>query len=352
MQLFLEPLDVWLFRDGRPFDAGSDHRAQSLFPPYPSVVQGAIRSHQLVLRGVDLGDPVAIAAAVGTADNVGPLRLRGPFVARREGDRIVRYLPQPADAVSLDAERPRLRRATSPRAPDGRLLTSAPTPCLLGLDDASAKGRSDVWLSEENLASYLRGDTVAGVPATELFVRESRFGIGLDAGTRTAQEGALYEAEFIRPLAGVGLLIEAEGYEGWPARGAMRIGGEGRAAAFAQVDAPPWPAAPNPLPRRFTLYFATPACFEGGWQPAGGDWSRVFVGDVRLVAAAVGRYESIGGYDWAARGHKPALRHVPAGSVYHFETDGEARLRADLAQGAVTDRGAAIGFGQTVIGGW
>ncbi|HXG18262.1 MAG TPA: type III-B CRISPR module-associated Cmr3 family protein, partial [Methylomirabilota bacterium] len=44
MYLFLEAIDVWLFRDGRPFDARSDHRAESLFPPYPSVMQGAIRS--------------------------------------------------------------------------------------------------------------------------------------------------------------------------------------------------------------------------------------------------------------------------------------------------------------------
>jgi CRISPR-associated protein Cmr3 len=65
MQLFLEALDVWLFRDGRPFDAGSDHRARSLFPPYPTVIQGVIRSHQVVVTGADPRDPAAIRAAVG-----------------------------------------------------------------------------------------------------------------------------------------------------------------------------------------------------------------------------------------------------------------------------------------------
>jgi len=52
--LFFEAVDVWLFRDGRPFTAGSDHVAHSVFPPYPSVMQGAIRSNQLVLLNVDL----------------------------------------------------------------------------------------------------------------------------------------------------------------------------------------------------------------------------------------------------------------------------------------------------------
>ncbi|MCS6846435.1 MAG: type III-B CRISPR module-associated Cmr3 family protein, partial [Anaerolineae bacterium] len=69
MALFLSPVDVWLFRDGRPFDAGDDHYARSLFPPYPSVIQGAIRSHHLVVKGVDLRDKRAIEEAVGSGEN-------------------------------------------------------------------------------------------------------------------------------------------------------------------------------------------------------------------------------------------------------------------------------------------
>lgn len=51
MRLFIRPVDVWLFRDGKPFDAASDHRARSLFPPYPSTMQGVIRSKALVHLG-------------------------------------------------------------------------------------------------------------------------------------------------------------------------------------------------------------------------------------------------------------------------------------------------------------
>lgn len=46
--LFMQAEDVLLFRDGRPFNAGSDHEARSLFPPPPSVIQGVLRSHYLV----------------------------------------------------------------------------------------------------------------------------------------------------------------------------------------------------------------------------------------------------------------------------------------------------------------
>ncbi|MBL8152360.1 MAG: CRISPR-associated protein Cmr3, partial [Blastocatellia bacterium] len=40
MNLFIEPSDVWLFRDARPFAAGEQSRATSLFPPTPRTIQG------------------------------------------------------------------------------------------------------------------------------------------------------------------------------------------------------------------------------------------------------------------------------------------------------------------------
>lgn len=358
MWLFLEALDVWLFRDGRPFDARSDHRAQSLFPPYPTVIQGAIRSHHLVVKGVGLQNQSKIREEVGTTDDVKGLRLRGPFLARREAGRIVRYFPQPADAVSV-AEQPRtIKPASAPKPPGGSVLTSCPTSYLLGLEDEPAKGEGGLWLREDNLRSYLRGGAVTGVPESELFIRENRLGIGRNDDRRTSEEGLLYEVEFIRPQTDVGLLVGVKGYESWPKDGLLRIGGEGRAARFGQVEVGAWPEPLCPLPIRFKLYFATPAYFDGGWQPKNGAWGRFFSGNVTLVAAAVGRYESVGGYDWARNNHKPARRYVPAGSVYYFESDGNARLQPDLEQDAVTDcptgngYEAKIGFGQVMIEEW
>ncbi|MBK9095196.1 MAG: CRISPR-associated protein Cmr3, partial [Anaerolineae bacterium] len=82
-------------------------------------------------------------------------------------------------------------------------------------------------------------------------------------------------------------------------------------------------------------------------------WEPVFQGQVSLQATAIHRYESVGGFDWAAPAaeagaHRPARRFVPAGSVYLFSSDGQA-LRPDLIQNANTDRGAEIGLGQAVI---
>jgi CRISPR-associated protein Cmr3 len=382
MHLFLEAIDVWLFRDGRPFDARSDHRAQSLFPPYPSVIQGAIRSHHLVVKNVDLQDPKQIESTVGTIDNYRDLLLRGPFLARKENGQIARYLPVPAHAIPTEDG----YIALTPEAPPQTVKTSAPTPMLLWPKSEPQKKEAGQWLCEDLVYSLLARPQTAQHMQVEsdktFFERESRMGIALNE-RRTTEEGALYEVEFIRPYKDVGLLLEVEGYDGWPSHGVMRIGGEGRAARFEQVSSlpipspsmgegkgegakkdsqstsscvSPWPTPPDPLPQRFLIYFATPTYFSQGWQPE--TWEKFFTSKVTLQATALNRFQSLGGFDWAKNprdptAHKPARRYVPAGAVYFFTTEGQARLKPDLApQNAITDLGAEIGFGQVLIERW
>jgi CRISPR type III-B/RAMP module-associated protein Cmr3 len=56
MQIVIRPMDVWLFRDGKPFMAGEDHAAETLFPPSPFTLQGAIRTKVLADKGVNLAE--------------------------------------------------------------------------------------------------------------------------------------------------------------------------------------------------------------------------------------------------------------------------------------------------------
>lgn len=354
IQLFLEPIDVWLFRNGKPFDALSDHRAASLFPPYPSVMQGTIRSHHLVVKGADLRDQQAIRAAVGTAEDFGDLRMRGPFIAKKDkqGGKIIRYFPVPTDVVPDEkANSYRLLRPT-PREAMAHVLTSAPADLSMLLwppeNGEASKGDFGHWMTEEELLRCLRGEIASAVRSDTLFVRENRFGIGRRDDTRTTEEGALYEVEFIRPCKDVGLWVQVEGYNGWPHSGMLRIGGEGRGAYFTKVATPlVWPPVPDPLPPRFKVYFASPTYFRDGWKPKGG-WGQFFDGAATLQSVALNRYESIGGFDWAANDQKPARRYVPAGSVYYFLHDGGTRLKQD----AITEHGAEIGFGQVIITEW
>jgi CRISPR-associated protein Cmr3 len=134
--------------------------------------------------------------------------------------------------------------------------------------------------------------------------------------------------------------------------GVLALGGERRSARFEVVTSFAPPPVPEPLPERFVLFFLTPAVFERGWLPR--DWGAFFEGSVELVAAALDRYETVGGFDLARGRERPAHRAVPAGSVYYFVARGEARLRrtSDLPWPTVSDWGAEIGFGTVLIGGW
>ena len=115
--LFLSAVDVWLFRDGRPFNANGDHRAESLFPPHPSVIQGALRSYYLSLdKSLQYENADAVIKRVGTTQQVpNGFSLQGPYLAHRVNGHLTRYFPQPADASSVSGAEHTIRPAAAPR---------------------------------------------------------------------------------------------------------------------------------------------------------------------------------------------------------------------------------------------
>ncbi len=350
---FLEAEDVLFFRDGRPFNAGEDHHATSRFPPSPSVIQGVFRSHYLVHQGVALNDKEAIRQLIGDGSDYKGLRLGAPLLARiGEDGRLTRYFPTPADAYVVDENRGIIQPRQLVKFEHHRLAGQGFTHLPAAPKDAPiTKGGLGVYLSEDNFAAYyLHGKAVSAHKEADLFVRESRLGIQLESGSRSTKEGMLYEAEFIRPCEGVGLLVEMDGLPGFPTSGVMRAGGDGRALRYRVIQ-PPEPAVKfahsgESLPVRFKVYFVSPAWFDDGFKPK--DWSAFLEGEVNLVAAAVGGYEVIGGYDMLNKKQKAASRWLPAGSILYFQSGGAVRLK----QSALTQRGAEIGCGRVIVGEW
>jgi len=290
MRLFLEPEDVWLFRDGRPFDAGTIHRARSLFPPYPSAIQGAIRSHELAVKGIELHDKQKVKEAVGTTSDYGPLRLSGPFLAKYEEETktLTRYFPMPADAFPSNKDGQKMKALIPEERPNKVLVSTTydDVPLmLLPRDFEPGKKEYGDWLDETALKNYLGGKSATAIGTSHLFTTESRLGIKLAGNSRAAEQGMLYVAEFIRPCVKVGLYVEFEGYANWPSTGIMRFGGEGHAARYREVNASSWTLPPDRLPERFKIYFATPTYFDKGWKPH--SWEDFFDGRVSLQAVAL-----------------------------------------------------------------
>ena len=197
-----------------------------------------------------------------------------------------------------------------------------------------------------------------------LFARESRFGVGLDSQVKRPQEGLLYQVEFVRPRTDVGLLVEVDNSQlanpiQWPDDRLLAIGGESRGGCYRILDnyIPPKPQLPQVSQdgkTRLRLYFATPTWFAGGWTAANwGNWLQG--GDLRMVAAAVRRAQSLGGArvdtsSQAGNFQKTMQRYVPAGSVFFFEADGTVTYTGKPVTDS-PDEGK-IGFGQVLFGTW
>lgn len=354
MRILIEPNDVWLFRDGRPFSAGDDHHASSLFPPPISTLEGALRAACIAAANVHMDDyvagqaPAALAQAIGAPDAVAAFGITAVYV--RKGDK--RYLPMPTDAYSVDgAYRPLAIGGPAhvrTNLPTGLQLLYRPTPPVAAgtttnntPSDQHDKHRAD-WVEVNALHTYLTAPQAADrqiafadtVALCDLFERESRYGIHLDYGLRRPYEGALYEAEFLRMQDDVGIEIDVSDLPGLPESGLLKLGGEGKLARYrvlARADTPPILIA-TPPSNQFRLYCVTPACFDEGWRPS--HWDGLFPAHKpTLIAAAVPRFEARGGFDMFnllhtqqyptehRPMHRPSRRYVPAGSVFVFKCD-------------------------------
>lgn len=392
MDIFLEPLDVWVFRDGRPFSAGEDHHARCVFPPSPFTVLGALRSKVLTERCGNLDKyagrdgasscPVCgpapscpVREEIGTPGSAGSVRLHYVLPGRKGegGGSVTTYLPLPRHVVrTKESKEWRLLR---PEAAGGH--TGLPS----GLRPLAATGAEPIehpasWVKGSTLEELLRGRVPESFEAVPLHGKdgileeEPRVGIGLRAGKRTTEAGRFFIVDALRLREGWGLAVSFDGLPSLPRAGLLDIGGEGRSACYDTAPGAKWPPAPGEAivkEQRFLLYFIMPALFRNGesrWT-----WKPSFLGDdligalpdqgarVRLVAAAVGSPVKISGWELGAGGRggrpRPMLPAVPAGTVYFFEIlDGPAESVLSLHGRTVTDWGAEFGFGLALVGGW
>lgn len=372
---FLDPLDVLLFRDGRPRVTGDSHVMKGAFPPPPSALYGAFRSALLARAGARFspadaeapfrGLPDDVARAVGDPRAPGTLTLERVHLARRDGATTPLF-PAPLDLVRPKDEARKAERLRLVPVDDGNVRTSLPA----GLRPLGVPGETAFveplrgWLDADAFTAYLRGD-VAGLrlhaEAEEAapYATEPRTSVMLNDTRGTAADGMLYTTDFTRLRPGYGLAVRVAGAPGLGERGLLRLGAEQRPVAYEATSLlePDYEAVRPALEGRFRLVLASPAPFASGWRPdfVEDDLTGTFSGcRVRLVGAAVGRYEHVGGWDLVARRPKPAQRAAPAGSVYFFERlDGDPAALAAAHGRSLFPSGdgrARCGLGLAYIG--
>lgn len=372
---FVQPLDVLMIRGNKSFGDAGQH-GEAVMPPWPSLFAGAFRSALLGKDAVQLarfasGETLqgALGEVLGTTQEPGSFAINWLSLAQKSPDgNTDTVLPLPADLIAFaDTKEPlvALRPASPPAgsAAAGEL----PLAALLRVKK-QIKPESGRWLDGAGLAAHLAGTLPAATLDTaKLYKRETRLGIALDAGSRTAQDGALYTTEAIAFNSQAGFLVGIEGHGGHiPDRGHLRLGGDGKGATYTRCDFST-PAAPPGIEAngRFRLILATPGIFSGGWLPERivrrGDRDFRLQGQgfsARLACAAVPRFDIVSGWDLALQQPKTAQRVAPAGSVYWFDQlEGDAgKLAAWVAGGLWDDnhdrQRRAEGFNRAWLAHW
>ncbi len=132
MRLFIEPTDPLLFRTGRPFDAGENNFAETLFPPTPETIQGAVRAaiathwkpeKSLAENFADMH----LTELIGDTEGYGRFRITGFSLGRYKGqsiDTAERLFPAPSH-ILYDEEKKRQIRLVPERRGAG-VLTNLP----------------------------------------------------------------------------------------------------------------------------------------------------------------------------------------------------------------------------------
>ncbi len=351
MRIKIEPLDTLFFRDGRPFTMGDDSWANGVFPPYPSVIYGALRSLYFSEHISELknASPANVFSANDPTRN---LKIKGIYFL--EGNNI--YLPLPNDCVQRKNSDEKSAHVLS--LSQNNFSSSCPVKDAL-MSDSEVENINDGLISIDSLKTYLecKNKSFNFIKISDKVKLEPKVGIGISRITGTADESKIYTAS-MRRIEDLTLLIDFEGID-IPQSGLMKLGGEGKAASY-QIDDTNVDVLPYNLKYDkdiFKLYLSTPAIFKNGWLPAWID-EKNLTGEynglkIKLHTVSIGKPLYIGGFDMKAGKPKPMRKAVPYGSVYYFEIiNGSIEMAFEkFHQKAISDFNHEQGFGIAYVGG-
>jgi CRISPR-associated protein Cmr3 len=353
MIIKIDALDTLFFRDGKPFTMGEDTWANGIFPPYPSVIYGALRSAYFSHHLNEL------KKANNEDDPTRDLKIKGFYIL---ADNNV-YLPLPNDCVKKKGSRDNLVFVL----PVHKLIdikSSCPTQQALKSEKEVVENVDGELISIDSFKEYLKcaKDSFSSIlKVADRVLPEPKIGIGINRESGTSEEGKLYRVDMRRLEnkrgESLSVIIDFEGLN-LPERGMMRLGGEGKAVSYQQFEPIDFSIDNfNFDGNKFKLYLSTPAIFENGWLPAWIDEKNLICEGkglkLKLLTVSIGKPVYIGGFNMKTRKPKPMCKAVPAGSVYYFEViEGDIQKAFEIFnQSPISDFYPKQGFGIAYVGG-
>ncbi|MCS7200482.1 MAG: type III-B CRISPR module-associated protein Cmr3 [Caldimicrobium sp.] len=357
MWIKIVPNDNLFFRTGRPFGMGSETWTDSIFPPYPSTIYGALRTYLLFNRGSLKKFKEEGYEDIGSSKNKGNMKIIGPLLALREAI----LFPAPLDLVKKKENEKLvlLSKISRPKI----FFSDYPHDNLLMFKGDNQVEEANVFIDDLTLKDYLEGKKKEFfyIKKSKLYLIEPKIGIARERLTLTSKEGHLYRIPMIRLSRESFILVRVSKVLNMPEKGVFNLGGEGKTVYYEKLEGNPLEifvnGTLNLTNRVFKIYLATPAIFEKGWLPNWIDENSLegnFNGiELKLICCAIGKYVRIGGWDLAKKEPKPMYKAVPAGSVYYFEVldnTTEEEIRNTFHLKNISDINPEEGFGLSLVG--
>lgn len=364
----ITPADSWFFRDSRPANASEDQSdLDSLFPPHPQTVVGAIRAALARKLGWSDGrEPwcAEIVKKLGDGfEDVAPLRFTSPLLAQGENDNLTLLFPAPSHllgTVSLKATRSRVRvpvfepshwlePAAEACAIGGQLSRNVRLPSFPILEDSSGarlRTAEGFWISTQGMQQVIDGQKPdAGDLHHDSTLFDIEHRIGID---RSPENRSMYSPGHVRLKDEISLVVGVSGLSAEltvPNR--FPLGGESRMSFCEKLcNSPDLPQSTD----GDCLMLVSPARFAGCWFGAGPEdpaslLDDSFLGSVRTCS--IDRPARIGGYDSRVSQPQSLQAYCPSGSVWWLEES--ARLTVDSWCISVGER-TTLGYGMALLG--
>ncbi|RLI76787.1 type III-B CRISPR module-associated protein Cmr3 [Archaeoglobales archaeon] len=369
-RLFIEPIDVLMFRSERPFTAREVHVAKTGVIS-PLTFEGAIKSKifsefckrkgyssrdfqrskkrnespedfkkakeelvKFVKQQMEKDDELKnLLKVIDYSPLKFPSKLNvlGVFFAKK--GEFMEYFPIPNDVVREDRESGKIVKLQPKENFQFKWMNKKVYVSMAGYSQVK---NVEGFMSFNDLINYLNG----GCPKlakikyknkelNKPYFKEIRSGIELEKDRKRTVEGALYAAEFLRVIENWGFVVWYDSPDSISLpEGLIKLGGESRGAISQtiedrRVDLTNLIKGIN-KDKKFKLYLATPSYFNGCISPKN-KLEEVLGIELELVAAFPGKPIYIGGYDFALNKEKPLRRWVNAGAVYYYKFKGEVR---------------------------
>ncbi|WP_434565323.1 type III-B CRISPR module-associated protein Cmr3 [Thermoanaerobacterium thermosaccharolyticum] len=354
MLIEIKAFDTLFFRNGRPFTMKNETWANSIFPPYPSTIYGALRSAYFS-NHIDEFDK-----ANTCEDPTKDLIINDIFYRVNNEN----YYQLPLDLViakdeDKDANNEYKISLLEYKSSEGFESSANPNINLL-YSKEEVESLNNGLIADIYLSEYLDGNAnkLKARSMEECIKIESKVSIGIDDITHASGDRLLYIEDMIRPH-GITICVDFSGID-LPESGFMKLGGEGKVSYyFTRKNVKSYIDKMNFSGNKFKLYLSTPAVFKNGWLPGWVD-KNTLEGDIfglrlKLKAAVIGRYIPVGGFDVKKREPKIMYKAVPAGSVYYFEVlnDNACKIFKLLDGKSISEFDTAKeGFGICKIGRW